>query len=237
MKNTWSELIKAKYYRPEEHPFKIFENRIGSRMRNDSTVVDAGCGSSAPLLQNFIDVAGELIGVDLVTFDPNLEKKGLSLLNNDLSKMDIADSSADLVISRSVMEHLEDVESVYREIYRILRPGGHFIFLVPNLWDYVSVISYLIPNRYHKAIVSKLSGRAPKNVFPTYYRSNTDRSVRNLAGKTGYKVNYIEYYGQYPYMLEFNSLAFMVGVAYDKIVSKYRSLRCLRGWMLVELVK
>jgi len=237
VKSQLSQFIKDKYYRAEEHPFQIYEGRISSLVRNDFTVVDAGCGSRAPVLVSFADRAGTLIGVDLVDFDPMLRHKRVLLLNNDLTEMDIEDSSVDLVISRSVLEHLEDVESVYREINRILRPGGHFLFLVPNLLDYVSLISYLIPNKYHKVIVSKLSGRAQENVFPTYYRSNTKRSITKLAGKTGYKVNCLEYYGQYPYMLEFNGLAFFLGVLYDKAISKYKCLQCLRGWLMVELVK
>lgn len=237
MGSRWSDQLMNKYYRPEDHPFRIFENRIASRMQDHFTVVDAGCGANAPLLLKLCGKARELIGVDLVNFPSSLHVEGMVLLNNDLAHMDISDSSVDLVISRSVLEHLPEVGSVYREIHRILRPGGRFLFLIPNLWDYVSIISYLIPNKFHKTIVAGLSGRPLEDTFPTYYKSNTDGAIRSLAKDAGFRVRSVEYYGQYPYMLKFNSLLFFLGIIYDKTVTEFSWLKYLRGWILAELEK
>lgn len=237
MKNEWSTRLMNKYYNAEDHPFTIFENRITSCIKADHTVLDAGCGATAPLLVKFENKARNLVGVDLVDFNTLVPNKNILLLNNDLSNMDVVDASIDIVISRSVLEHLPDVESVYSEIYRILRPGGIFLFLVPNLWDYVSMISYLVPNALHKSIVSGLTGRPARDVFPTYYKSNTKRSINRLARDTGFHVVSMEYLGQYPYMLQFNTLLFLLGIAYDKTVSKVSCLNFLCGWLLVELKK
>lgn len=38
------------------------------------------------------------------------------------------DGSFDLVIASSVMEHVDDPDQVFREVYRVLRPGGGFYF-------------------------------------------------------------------------------------------------------------
>jgi len=35
----------------------------------------------------------------------------------------------------------------------------------------------------------------------------------------------------------FNGLLFAVGTAYDKLISRFESLRILRGWILVTLIK
>ena len=237
MGSRWSQKLMNRYYRAEDHPFSIFDRRIASLVDDRSAVLDAGCGAHAPLLVNLIGKGTELIGVDLVKFDPALKEKGLVLLNSDLANMDLANGSIDLVISRSVLEHIPDVESVYREIHRILRPGGRFVFLIPNLWDYVSVVSYLVPNSLHRSIVSRLTGRPSEDTFPTYYRSNTSGSIKSLARKTGFEVGSVEYYGQYPYMLAFNPLLFMLGVVYDKTITNFTCLRKLRGWILAELKK
>lgn len=229
--------LKAHFYQNKDHPFQIFEKKVSSYLNSESTVVDAGCGSTAPGLIKFLGNAKKLIGVDLVEFDPFLQKQGLVLLNNDIAHMELPDSSVDLVISRSVLEHVNDVKGVYAEIYRILRPEGLFLFLVPNFLDYVSIFSYLVPNRFHKAIVGKLSGRLDDDVFSTYYKSNTRTSICKLADQTGFEVTSLQYYGQYPYMLEFNSLLFLIGMAYDKLITKFSFLKCLRGWILAELKK
>lgn len=237
MKSQWASQLLNRYYKAEDHPFNIFEKKISSHIRPDYTVLDAGCGSEAPLLVNFIGKARTLIGVDLVDFHSSIQDKGLLLLNTDLANTQIDDSSVDLVISRSVLEHISDVESVYKEINRILRPDGKFLLLIPNLFDYVSIISYMIPNRFHKTIVSKISGRPDENTFPTYYKSNTSMSIKSLSDKTGFNVVSVDYYGQYPYMLEFNKCLFLLGVLYDKTITKLSCLKYLRGWLLVELRK
>ena len=226
-----------KHYKTENHPFKIFEKKIISRLNNDLTIADAGCGAKAPMLVTLIGKAKLLIGIDRIDFHPSLHNIGLKLLNNDLGKIEIENSSVDIIVSKSVMEHIEDVDKVYNEFNRILKPGGSVLLLVPNFWDYVSILSYAIPNRLHKYIVSKMSGRASEDTFPTYYKSNTNRSICRLAKNSGFDVISMEYYGQYPYMLQFNSFLFFLGMLYDKMITRISFLRFLRGWIMVELVK
>ena len=51
--------------------------------------------------------------------------------NVDLQRMGFADASFDLVVTSDVMEHVRDDAAAHREIARILRPGGHYVFTVP----------------------------------------------------------------------------------------------------------
>ena len=107
------------------------------------------------LLKRFHGKAKKLIGVDLVEFDPNARGTDMELLNNDLDEIKLPNGSIDIAISRSVLEHVEKPLFVYREIFRILKPGGYFIFLAPNLGHYSALISKLIPNRFHSSIILK----------------------------------------------------------------------------------
>jgi len=231
-----TERLWKKYYSYDEHAFNIYEKRIEENLSKDFTILDAGCGATAPVLTKFVGKCMKPIGVDLVTFQAS-QCQGVHLLQNDLSNIELDNSCIDLVISRSVLEHVPDVESVYKELSRVLKPGGKFIFLVPNFWDYVSIASYLIPNSLHKLIVEKASGRPEEDTFATYYNSNTKRSITRLAQRTGFAVSSIEYLGQYPYMFEFNTLFFRMGIYYDKLVCRYSSLDFLRGWILCEMEK
>lgn len=231
------ERLWQEHYSAEEHAFNLFEKRIASALSPDFTVLDAGCGEDAPVLAKFSGRCRKAIGVDLVDFDPSLERRGMHLMQNDLSRLELPASCVDLVISRSVLEHVPDVEEVYRELNRVLKPGGKFIFLVPNFWDYVSILSYLIPNCCHKFIVERTSGRAASDTFATYYKSNTSRSIRRLAERSGFTVSSLEYLGQYPDMLAFSSLLFRLGICYDKLMCRYPFLASLRGWILCELRK
>lgn len=49
----------------------------------------------------------------------------------DLERLTFDDASFDLVITQDVMEHVFDPDRVFREINRVLRPGGAHIFTVP----------------------------------------------------------------------------------------------------------
>jgi len=48
-------------------------------------------------------------------------------LRCELGELCLADASVDLVISSCSINHVPDKAAVYREIYRVLRPGGRFV--------------------------------------------------------------------------------------------------------------
>ena len=173
--------------------------------------------------------------MDLVDFAQGLA--GMELLNEDLGNISLPAESVDLVMSRAVMEHITEPDRVYREIQRILKPGGHFVFLTANLWDYASIFAKLIPNRYHASIVSKMEGRAEHDVFPTAYRTNTRSAVTKWARRSGLELASFRYLGQYPSYFMFNGFLFLLATGYQKLISRATWLNFLQGWILVTLRK
>ena len=202
---------------------------------HDKVLLDAGCGRTAPVLQKFIAKAGRLVGVEVVDFVG--VPREIQTISADLASVPLPDASVDLVMSRSVFEHLTDPSTVYRELHRVLRPGGRLIFLTANLWDYATLIAHLTPNRLHAKIVAKVEGREEEDVFPTAYKTNSAGAVRRLAAGAGFSVREIRYLGQYPNYFMFSRLLFLLGTAYDKFVTRFESLKFLRGWILVVLEK
>lgn len=99
--------------------------------------VDLGSGRGTDVLRlaDQVGPTGHAYGVDLT--EAMLEKSrqtarklgvaNATFVRSDLERLDIQDHSADWVFSNCVLNHAGDKASVWREIARILKPGGRFI--------------------------------------------------------------------------------------------------------------
>ena len=107
------------------------------------TVVDLGCGSGRDcyLLAQVVGPEGLVIGIDMTdeqlavarkhvayhTSKFKLEKPNVDFRKGwieDLSTANLEDNSVDVIISNCVVNLSPDKESVFREIFRVLKPGG-----------------------------------------------------------------------------------------------------------------
>jgi arsenite methyltransferase len=74
-------------------------------------------------------IANKYIRIQMERFGynkPNVEfRKGYI---EDLTSVEIEDSSIDVVISNCVINLSPDKKSVFREVFRILKPGGELYF-------------------------------------------------------------------------------------------------------------
>jgi GT2 family glycosyltransferase/SAM-dependent methyltransferase len=64
--------------------------------------------------------------------DPLGTRYGPRLTNQDLQSLSFPDGSLDIVITSDVMEHVRLDEVAHREIHRVLRDGGAYLFTVPH---------------------------------------------------------------------------------------------------------
>jgi len=228
--------LRDRFYANDAHPYRIFERRVVAELRNpQQTLLDAGCGRTVPVLRRYVGKAARLIGVELVDFTD--VPPGIETYKTDLAHLPLPDACVDVIMSRSVFEHLTDPDAVYRELARVLKPGGRIVFLTANLWDYGTMVARLVPNRHHAKVVKTVEGRAEEDTFPTAYRTNTRRDVDRLAAGVGLRVASFEYLSQYPNYLMFNGIAFFLGMCYEKLIARFDALRLLRGWILVTLEK
>lgn len=231
--------LKDKYFGQDKHPYAIFESKVLSAISPQHAILDIGCGRTAPNLRQMRGKASRLIGVELVEFTPETKAlPDLELYNNDMANLkDIADASIDVAYCRSVMEHIDQPEACYREMYRVLKPGGKFIFLTANIWDYASIIAMIIPNSLHPLIVNRTEGREMEDTFPIRYRTNSRAKIARLCADSGLIVEHFEYLGQYPNYFMFNRYAFLLGAKYELFLRRHPSLHWLRGWILAAVTK
>jgi len=113
------------------------------------TVIDlgSGAGNDCFVARHETGESGKVIGIDFTDAminkaRINADKMGYNNVEfrfGDIDNMPIADNTADVIVSNCVLNLVPDKEKVIKEIYRTLKPGGHFsisdIVLVGELPD------------------------------------------------------------------------------------------------------
>ena len=233
----WSPIQKQidTFFPPDMHPYVLLERAIDLEIQPTSTVLDVGCGRTAPQLRALRGQAGKLFGVDIVEFSESPE--GIELIQCGVENIPMEDGTVDLAYSRAVMEHIGNIEESYQEVFRVLKSGGCYIFITPSIYDYGSLIASIVPNRWHHSIVRFTEGRQESDVFPTFYRSNSKRQVLRLAASAGFRVERLSYLGQYPSYLGFSRPLFYLGCLYGDLLRRIPALSCLQGWLYCVLRK
>jgi SAM-dependent methyltransferase len=105
-----------------------------ANLRPGEVVVDLGCGGGLDVLLAAPKVGptGKAVGIDMTPemverAKANAAKAGVTNAEFHLATIDqlpLPDASADCVISNCVINLAPDKPAVFREMYRVLRPGG-----------------------------------------------------------------------------------------------------------------
>lgn len=126
-----------------------------------------------------------IVGIDAVAADVEQNPYVHTKVVGDLFNLPFEDCTFELATAQMVVEHLEHPVPFLREVRRVLKPGGVFVFLTPNYLNYQVLTAALIPDVLKKRIIWYLEQREETDVFKTYYRMNTERRVRATAKESG----------------------------------------------------
>src|SRR5580704_1498578 len=146
-------------------------------------VLDLGAGAGIVPEMNFKGKAARVFGVDpdaRVMGNPYLDEGRIGT-GEDLP---FADQTFDIVFADNVLEHLRDPRRIFKEVARVLRPGGRFFAKTPNRWHYVATLARLTPHAFH-AWFNTRRGRKSVDTFPTLYLANTPHQIRALGSSVG----------------------------------------------------
>jgi SAM-dependent methyltransferase len=202
-----------------------FYARAQALARPDSLVVDFGCGRGAyagdpiPFRQNLRVFKGkvrQVIGLDASPAgaeNPFLDEFRCL----EAAAWPLEDASADLILCDNVLEHLPEPEMFFSEAYRVLRSGGTLCIRTPNRWNYIALLSRLVPNRDHSRVLAKAKPKLGEvDIFPTLYRCNTLPALRGALARHGFH-SVVYGYEAEPSYLSFSSLAYAFGVLHQKL--------------------
>jgi len=120
-----------------------------AKIKNGDTVIDlgSGAGNDCFIARKEAGEQGKIIGIDFTDAmiskaRNNAEKLGFNNVEfrqGDIEAMPVTAAVADVVVSNCVLNLVPNKSGVFKEIYRVLKPGGHFsisdIVLVGELPD------------------------------------------------------------------------------------------------------
>lgn len=97
------------------------------------TTLEFGCGKTG-FAADYLRPGRISFGVDLHDYIEHWKKLGVNYRISDGVTIPVNDSSIDLVVSHSVVEHVENLPNSLCEINRVLKPGGICYITVSPLY-------------------------------------------------------------------------------------------------------
>lgn len=151
-----------------------------ARLQPGEAVVDLGCGAGMDvfLAANQVGPAGHVVGIDMTS--EMLERARANAAAGDYSQVEfrqadiehlpLPNGSVDVALSNCVINLAPDKAAVYREIFRVLKPGGRFAVS--------DIVLRGEPGRIHRA----LEAMAPCSCVATALEQNAYLDTIRAAG-------------------------------------------------------
>jgi SAM-dependent methyltransferase len=213
----------------------LFREAVLRKINRDTHLLDLGAGAGIIAEMNFKDVIARACGVDpdpRVMRNPYLQEAKVGAGN----RIPYPDSEFDVVLANNVLEHLQKPIEVFREIIRVLKPGGLFIAKTPNRNHYVPVIARVTPVSFHR-FYGRLLGREADDTFPTFYRANSRSQIEVLADSTGFQIDALDLIEKRPEYLRISPATYVLGICYERTVNATWLLANWRVLLISELRK
>jgi ubiquinone/menaquinone biosynthesis C-methylase UbiE len=107
-----------------------------AKIEAGNTVIDlgSGAGNDAFVARAITGEKGKVIGIDFTEkmiekARANADKLGFNNVEfrlGDIEHMPVAANTADVIVSNCVLNLVPNKSNVFKEIFRVLKPGGHF---------------------------------------------------------------------------------------------------------------
>ena len=178
-------------YLPQTKPYlpDIYVETVARYMNSLSAggiVVDVGGGKTCRFADRKAPGSSvKIIGVDVSEEELRDNRDVDEKLVADVVKdIPLSDEEADLVVSRSVLEHLTNVESFVRNAKRVLKSGGYHIHVFPSRFAPFSLINQALPKTVSKRLIHFVAPTSKGRLgFPAFYDHCYPSAMRRLLEK------------------------------------------------------
>lgn len=240
---TWQRAYLDRFYGPDrgwKNGTEEFHELLAEAIPKGSKILEIGAGPSNRT-SRFLASIGELHGLDP---DPDFrDNDALTtasvLAHGEGARYPFDDGAFDACVSNYVLEHVPDPVAHLAEVARVLRPGGAYVFRTPNRYHYVAIIASLTPHWFHELVANRARNLDDDahEPYPTVYRMNTERAVRDLARGAGLSVDALRLIEKEPSYGMSSRVLFFTFMAYERAVNATERAAALRSNILAVLRK
>ncbi len=231
LSNARQEAYRRRYarshpaWRPSSH---VYQDLVASHLTPRSRVLDLGCGRGG-VMERLHPLASFTSGLD-----PDLRslrqhrEPALGLSCGLAEALPYRAEAFDLVCCSWVLEHLREPGRAFAEVARVLRVGGRFIVLTPNVRHPLLMLNRGI-QWTHGSLVDRLYSRGEAGVFPAYYRANSRRKIESLAEQAGLTPLRFRFIGD-PTYFAFNEPLYRLGCVIERVVPRWMRVHLVGVW-------
>jgi ubiquinone/menaquinone biosynthesis C-methylase UbiE len=174
-----------------------YEEALRGLVTQRTVWLDLGCGHQVlpewrfNAERDLVNLAFYVAGIDVDSKSLAKHRTIRSIWVGDVQCLPFPDNSFTLITANMVVEHLADPCHAFAEIRRVLAPGGSFLFHTPNVNGYITIVNKYLPNGIKKLAAKMLEGRNAEDIYPTFYRCNTEETIIETANESGLEVKQI----------------------------------------------
>ncbi len=171
---------------------EIYADLVRAHLQPKSRLLDLGCGRGG-LVEQLRHPLSQVMGVDPDLASLREHRLPLPRAQAFSHQLPFAADTFDLVFASWLLEHLSQPGQDFREVARVLRPGGAFVFITPNRRHPLSLFNQLLGRlgRVQGWLVRGFYDRAAADAFPTFYRANSKRDLDRLAAASELRLEQI----------------------------------------------
>lgn len=227
----------------EARIWQAFDAEVAAAIRalpDGAVIVDVGGGRKF-FYADQIDPAGrlKLVAIDISPEELEQNRDVDETHVADVSKeIPMPDGSADLILTRALLEHVDGVPGAIREMARVLRPGGIALHFVPSRYSLFGMAARWLPFGPLLNITLKLAPWLKSEAFgfkvhyDCCYPAALEREFKSagfssVETQVSWSCDYF-FVGVYP--------IYLLHAAYEQVVRRLR-LRQMAAYTIVKAVR
>lgn len=175
--SAWTQVLLNEENQKWQKDYFLENLNLLSRYKKFGTLLDIGC--SVGLFMQLAQEKGyRCIGLELEkeAFQYAISQN-ISVMRQTLAEAKFAANSFDVVTMFGVLEHLEQPGLVLKEIFKVLKPGGVVLAIVPNIYSLAAMMQH--------EEVPMFNGRN----HLTYFSLET---LKNIFESNGFKIKILD---------------------------------------------